>query len=109
MAKVLQSWGIEYDGDVIVKSKYFGGQRSRCEMTEIASRSSFCRPQNSFMLSGQNGREGTGIPMREIIEEAITKYLKIIENQKKPKRVKKKKEILWEKRRKNGEAKGTQA
>jgi hypothetical protein len=32
--------------------------------------------------------------MGEIIEEAVTKYLKIIEKQRKPKRVKKKKEIL---------------
>ena len=42
-------------------------------------------------------------PIGEIIEEAITTYLKIIEKQKKPKRAKRKKEILWnEKRRKNG-------
>jgi hypothetical protein len=47
--------------------------------------------------------------MTEIIEEAITKYLKIIEKRKKPKRVKKKKEILYdEKRRENREAEGTQ-
>jgi hypothetical protein len=46
--------------------------------------------------------------MGEIIEEAITKYLKIIEKRKKPKRVKKKKEIPCdEKHRKNGEAKDT--
>jgi len=109
MAKVLQFWGIESDGDVIVKSKYFGGQRSRCEMTEIVSGMPFCRLQNSFVLSGQNDRGGTGTPMKEIIEEAIIKYLKIIEKQKKPKRVKKKKGIhCVGKRRKNREAKGTQ-
>jgi hypothetical protein len=48
--------------------------------------------------------------MEEIIEEAVTKYLEIIKKRKKPKRVKKKKEILWgEKPMKNGKAKATQA
>ena len=78
-------------------------------MTEIVSRLSFCRLQNCFALSGRRSGERTGTPMGEIIEEAINKYLEIIETRKKPKRVKKKKEILWdEKHRKNGEAKGTQ-
>lgn len=79
-------------------------------MTEIVSRLSFCRLQNCFALSGRRGRGRKGTSMGEIIEEAITKYLKIIEKQKKPKKVKNKKEIPCnEKHRKNGEAKGTQA
>ena len=79
-------------------------------MTEIVSRLSFCRLQNCFALSGRRGGGRKGTSMGEIIEEAITKYLKIIEKQKKPKKVKNKKEILCdEKRRKNGEAKGNRA
>ena len=102
MAKVLQFWGIESDGDVMVKSKYFGGQGSRCEMTEIVSRMPFCHPQNSLLLTNRNGDEGAGTPMKEIIEEAIIKYLEIIEKQRKPKRVKKREKILHDaKHRKN--------
>lgn len=71
-------------------------------MTEIVSRLSFCRLQNRFALSGRNGGGRTGAPMGEIIEEAVTKYLKIIEKQKKPKKRKNKKEIPCdEKHRKN--------
>jgi hypothetical protein len=48
--------------------------------------------------------------MGEIIEEAIAKYLKIIEKRKKPKRVKKKREIFSdEKHRKRENAKDSQA
>jgi len=78
-------------------------------MTGIVSRLQFCRLRNRFALSGRGGGGRTGTSMGEVIEEAITKYLKIIEKQKKPKKVKNKKEIPCdEKRRKNG-GKGTQA
>lgn len=51
-----------------------------------------------------------GVSMKPLIEEAIERYWAIIRKRKKPKRVKKKKEILWdEKRRKNGEVEGAQA
>ena len=112
MAKVLQSWEIEFDRDFLCKvqlDQCIRGKRNWCDMTEIVSISPFCRPQNSFALSGQNGRVGTGAPMKEIIEEAITKYLEIIEKQKKSKMVRKRKEIIYdEKRRKRG-GKGSQA
>ena len=79
-------------------------------MTAIVSRLSVCPLRDRFALSGPGGGGRRGTSMVEIIEEAITKYLKIIEKRKKPKRVKKKKEILCdEKCRKNKEAKGTQA
>ena len=69
-------------------------QMGRCEMTEIVSCLSFCRLHGRFALGGRGGGGRTGTSMVEVIEEAITKYLKIIEKQKKPKRVKKKEEIL---------------
>jgi hypothetical protein len=48
--------------------------------------------------------------MEEIIEEAVTKYLEIIKKRRKPKRGKKKKEILPdEKHRENGDPKITRA
>ena len=79
-------------------------------MTEIVSRLSFCRLQGRFALSGRSGGGRTGTPMTEIIEEAITKYLKIIEKRKKPKKRKNKKEIPCnEMHRERGVAKGSQA
>ena len=59
-------------------------------MTEIVSRSSFCRLQDCFALSSQSGGGRTAIPMEEIIEQAIDKYLLIIQKRKKPKKEKKK-------------------
>jgi hypothetical protein len=113
MAKVLQYWLIEFDRGIISKvqlGQCIRGQKNRCEMTEIVSRSSFCRLQDRFAVSGPSGVGRTDTSMTEIIEEAITKYLKIIQKRKKPKGVKKKKEILRDENRgKSGKAKITQA
>ncbi len=80
------------------------------EITEIVSCLPFCHLQDCFTLSGQGGGGRTDASMEEIIEEAVTKYLEIIKKRRKPKRGKKKKEILPdEKHRENGDPKITRA